>query len=500
MNTLLTWLGKTDIDKALEDQEAALATIALNNDKPFDKIVILASAWDSEWEGYLGWLKARLVASKRPFADVAIHRAKIKTPIDYETILSESNIWIDKLSNESKKLTISLTSGTPAMIATAVILGKARSNVEFIQSSEKVGIIKPNIPVDFAKAYVKSAAKGMANKALKDPNVAKSLSEIIAKSPDMLDIIRKAKILAGSELPVLVLGETGTGKEVMSNAIHIDSLRADKPFKAVNCGALPQSLVDTILFGHEKGAFTGADKQHKGLFEQADGGTLFLDEVGELPADVQVKLLRVLQEGSITRVGGSESIHIDVRIIAATHRDLLKMVEANDFREDLFYRLAVGVIHIPSLRERTQDIPILVAELMAEINVAASTQHSNKSKNISEKGMEFILSQPWPGNIRELWNTLNRASLWGEGGEVSEIDLSDAIINRLITHEMADVTLSFNDKVDIIQLTDRYQKSYIRAALKASGNVKKHATQMLGLKDHQTLSNWMKRLDIDSGK
>jgi transcriptional regulator with PAS, ATPase and Fis domain len=500
MNTLLTWLGKTDIDKAHENQEAALATIALNNDKPFDKIVILASAWDSEWEGYLGWLKARLVASKKPYADVAIHRAKIKTPIDYETILSESNIWIDKLSNESKKLTISLTSGTPAMIATAVILGKARSNVEFIQSSEKVGIIKPNIPVDFAKAYVKSAAKGMANKALKDPNAAKSLSEIIAKSPDMLDVIRKAKILAGSELPVLVLGETGTGKEVMSNAIHIDSLRADKPFKAVNCGALPQSLVDTILFGHEKGAFTGADKQHKGLFEQADGGTLFLDEVGELPADVQVKLLRVLQEGSITRVGGSESIHIDVRIIAATHRDLLKMVEANDFREDLFYRLAVGVIHIPSLRERTQDIPLLVAELMAEINAAAATQHSNKSKNVSVKGMEFILSQPWPGNIRELWNTLNRASLWGKEGEVTEIDLNDAIINRSITHEMSDVTLSFNDKVDIIQLTDQYQKNYVHAALKASGNVKKHATQMLGLKDHQTLSNWMKRLDIDSGK
>ena len=414
MHTLLTWLGKTDLDKSRENGEAAIATIVLNNPQAFDQIVILANAWQDEWDDYLHWLKARLVKAKRPYTNVEIHKVKIKSPIHYQSIFDESSKWVNKLSNNSESLTISLTSGTPAMISTAVILGKSRSNVHFVQSSALKGLETVNIPVDFAKEYVKSAAKGIANKALNDPNAAKSLSEIIATSPEMLDVTRKAKILAGSELPVLVLGETGTGKEVMSNAIHIDSLRVGKPFKAINCGALPQSLVDTILFGHEKGAFTGADNQHRGLFEQADGGTLFLDEVGELPLDVQVKLLRVLQEGCITRVGGSESINIDVRIIAATHRDLLEMVEASDFREDLFFRLAVGVIHIPSLRERTQDIPLLVVELMAEINAAASTQHSNKSKNISEKGIEFILGQSWPGNIRELWNTLNRAFLWSK--------------------------------------------------------------------------------------
>ncbi|MFT4941067.1 MAG: transcriptional regulator with PAS, ATPase and Fis domain, partial [Paraglaciecola sp.] len=272
MNTLLTWLGSTDLKSATDNKEAAIATIALKSTEPFDKIVILANAWETQWDDYLSWLKTRLAEAKRPFDNVIIQKAKIKNPIDYETILEQSAIWINKLSNESDKLTISLTSGTPAMIAIAVILGKARANVEFVQSSEQTPIIYPNIPVDFAKEYVKSAAKGVASKAVSDPKTPKRLEKIAAQSIKMRDVISKAKVLAASELPVLVLGETGTGKEVISNAIHLASLRAEKPFNAVNCGALPQTLVDSILFGHEKGAFTGAEKQYKGLFEQATGG------------------------------------------------------------------------------------------------------------------------------------------------------------------------------------------------------------------------------------
>ena len=500
MNTLLTWLGRTDIDLSLADEEAALATIALKNSKPFDKIVILANAWEGEWEDYLGWLKARLVKSRRPFDDVAIYKAKLKSPIDYETILNESNIWINKLSNESEKLTISLTSGTPAMTAMSVVLGKARANVEFIQSSQRDGIIIPNIPVDFIKEYAKSAAKGVAGKAVKDPNQSKQLQQIVASSPKMRDLISKAKILATSELPVLVLGETGTGKEVISNAIHMDSFRSDKSFKAVNCGALPQTLVDSILFGHEKGAFTGANSLHKGLFEQASGGTLFLDEVGELTPDIQVKLLRVIQEGNITRVGGSETINIDVRIIAATHRNLLKMVEDGDFREDLFYRLAIGVINIPSLRERPDDIPLLVEELSSEINMTASTQLNNKSKNISDKGIKFILSQPWVGNIRELQNTLNRAFLWSKNTEITENDISDAMIVREKSEDNSEVILSLGQVVDAKQIIDNYKKRYICAALKASGNNLTKASAMLSLNSHQALKVWMKNVGVDLPK
>lgn len=500
MNTLLTWLGKTDLDKSLEDIEAAIATIALKNDKAFDQIIILANTWEGEWEGYLSWLKTRLAGAKRPFSEITIQKAKIKNPIDYETIFEESKNWINKLSNDSESLTISLTSGTPAMISIAVILGKSRNNVRFVQSSALKGIQEVDIPVDFAREYVKSAAKGVANKAIRDPNAPKKLNQIIAASPKMLDVINKAKVLSTSELPVLVLGETGTGKEVMSNAIHLGSLRADKPFKAVNCGALPQNLVDSILFGHEKGAFTGASHQHKGLFEQATGGTLFLDEVGELPPDVQVKLLRVLQEGSVTRVGGNESINVDVRIIAATHRNLLKMVEANDFREDLFYRLAVGVIQLPSLRERLEDIPLLVAELTAEINSSASTQTNNNSKNVSEKGMKFIVSQPWLGNIRELWNTLNRAFLWSKTTEISNKDLAGAMIVRNKSEDESEVVLSLGQTVDANQLIDKYKKKYINAALKASGNNLTKASVMLSLNSPQALKLWMKSVGVDLSK
>jgi transcriptional regulator with PAS, ATPase and Fis domain len=500
MNTLLTWLGSTDLNSAENDKEAAIATIAMKSTEPFDKIVILANAWETEWDDYLSWLKTRLAEAKRPFDNVIIQKAKIKNPIDYETILDQSAIWINKLSNESDKLTISLTSGTPAMIAIAVILGKARANVEFVQSSEKTPIIYPKIPVDFAKEYVKSAAKGLASKAVRDPKTPKRLEIIAAQSIKMRDIISKAKVLATSELPVLVLGETGTGKEVISNAIHLASLRAEQPFKAVNCGALPQTLVDSILFGHEKGAFTGADKQHNGLFEQASGGTLFLDEVGELAPDVQVKLLRVLQEGCITRVGGSETIDVDVRIIAATHRNLLKMVEAGEFREDLFYRLAVGVIHIPSLRNRAEDIPILIEELIAEINTASSTQVNYKSKNISNKGIKFILTQPWQGNIRELWNTLNRAFLWSSSAEVSDKDILDAMLVRDKTPEEAEVALSLGQVVDINQIIDKHKKKYVLAALKATGNNLTKTSAMLSLNSHQTLKGWIKALDINLPK
>ncbi|MGO4891858.1 sigma-54 interaction domain-containing protein [Flavobacterium sp. W21_SRS_FM6] len=500
MNTLLTWLGKTDISTAQEDKEAAIATIALNSIKPFDRIVILANNWEGDWNNYLSWLKTRLAEAKRPFTNVAINKVKIKNPIDYKTIFEESKTWINQLSNDSENLTISLTSGTPAMISTAVLLGKSRNNVRFIQSSQEKGIEDVAIPFDFAKEYVKSAAKGVANKAVKDPNARKSLNQIIVRSPEMLDVINKAKILAESELPVLVLGETGTGKEVLSNAIHMGSLRADKPFKAVNCGALPQTLVDSILFGHEKGSFTGAEHQHKGLFEQATSGTLFLDEVGELPLDIQVKLLRVLQEGSITRVGGSESINVDVRIIAATHRNLINMVEANEFREDLFYRLAVGVIQIPSLRERTDDIPLLVNELMDEINASTSTQPNAKSKNISEKGMKFILNQPWLGNIRELWNTLNRAFLWSKTAEISEKEISEAMIIRNKSQVESEIVLSLGQTVDAKQLIDNYKKKYILAALQASGNNLTKASHMLSLKSHQALKVWMESVGVELPK
>ncbi|MBU1619359.1 MAG: sigma-54 dependent transcriptional regulator [Gammaproteobacteria bacterium] len=500
MNTLLTWLGNKDIENMKLEQNAAIAALALKSVVPFDKIVILANHFEAHWEPFERFLKKRLAVAGRPQADISVQMAHIESPIDYPSIAKVTEKWISKLSAEADTLSINLTSGTPAMTTLSVLIGKAKANTVFVQTTPLNEVSTVEIPLDFGKEYLRSAAKQMAQGAASSPRLDLAFSDLTAHSAVMKQVVAKAKRIAASEVPALILGETGTGKEMMAKAIHKGSLRSNKPLKTVNCGALTQSLVDSTLFGHKKGAFTGADKDYPGLFEQAHQGCLFLDEVGELTAETQVKLLRALQQGEITRLGDTQTINVDVRVIAATHQDLIQLVSQGKFREDLFYRLAVGIITMPSLKERTDDIPVLVAELSEQINQSASKHPDYVSKEVSEQGIKFICGQSWSGNIRELWSTLNRAFLWSDAKHIGEIELSQAMIKKPQTEQSQQVALSYHDRVDIIQLTDNYQKNYIEAALKASGNVKKHATQMLGLKDHQTLSNWMKRLGIETEK
>jgi transcriptional regulator with GAF, ATPase, and Fis domain len=217
--------------------------------------------------------------------------------------------------------------------------------------------------------------------------------------------------VSASDAPVLLLGETGTGKEVVARAIHTRSDRRDGPFIRVNCGAIPAELVDSQLFGHEKGSFTGANETRKGWFERADGGTLFLDEIGELPPDAQVRFLRVLQDSFIERVGGHEPIRVDVRVVAATHRDLSSMVRDGRFREDLWYRIAVFPILLPPLRERPGDIP----ELAAHFARRAAVRFGLPLVLPSDDDVEHLRAYSWPGNIRELGAVIDRAAILGEG-------------------------------------------------------------------------------------
>ncbi|WP_346992941.1 sigma 54-interacting transcriptional regulator [Alteromonas gracilis] len=286
----------------------------------------------------------------------------------------------------------------------------------------------------------------------------------------------------------------------MANAIHNASVRADKPIRTINCGALPESLVDSILFGHVKGAFTGANSERKGLFEQADLGTLFLDEIGELSLDVQVRLLRALQQGEVQRVGDDKVINVDVRVIGATHRDLMKMVVSGQFREDLFYRLAVGIVKLPPLRERLSDIPYLVESLASEINLAFERHPDFKSKKICDTAINFIKKQPWQGNIRELWNTLNRAFIQTEATLIKAKDIANAMLYREHSDDGEEILLSIGQSVNVEQLVDKYKKKYVVAALKACGNNYSKAADMLGLKSHQRLKDWMRKLDIDETK
>ncbi|MFM8326694.1 MAG: sigma-54 interaction domain-containing protein, partial [Pirellulaceae bacterium] len=212
-------------------------------------------------------------------------------------------------------------------------------------------------------------------------------------------------------LPVLILGETGTGKEVVSRAIHLKSPRSSAPFIRVNCGAIPSELIDSQLFGHEKGSFTGAVEQHQGWFERADGGTLFLDEIGELPLAAQVRLLRVLQDHQVERVGGRQTISVDVRIIAATHRDLAAMVKSRSFREDLWYRINVFPILLPRLQDRKEDLPELVRHFLQK----ASTRFGLPMVEPTPRDLALLSSYPWPGNIRELHAVIDRAAILGNG-------------------------------------------------------------------------------------
>ena len=232
-----------------------------------------------------------------------------------------------------------------------------------------------------------------------------NFDEIVGQSPSIVAVLDKVRLVAPTEASILIHGETGTGKELIARAIHSVSRRSDKPLIKVNCAALPTGLVESELFGHEKGAFTGAIVKRIGRFELADGGTIFLDEIGELPPDAQSKLLRVLQEREFERVGGSSSLKVDVRVIAATNRDLLKSVRERAFREDLYYRLNVFPLQLPPLRERMDDIPLLVHFLVNKF----TTRTGKKIESVSRQAIDRLLAYDWPGNIRELENIIERA-------------------------------------------------------------------------------------------
>ena len=245
-----------------------------------------------------------------------------------------------------------------------------------------------------------------------------TFSELIADSPGMRQVIRLGERAATSNIPILIEGESGVGKELIARAIQGQSDRAGKPFVTVNCGAIPANLVESILFGHEKGSFTGANAKHLGKFQEADGGTLFLDEIGELPLDMQVKLLRVLQEGEVDPVGAKKPVKIDVRLISATNKDLLALAQAEDFREDLYYRLNVFPIQVPPLRERMDDLEPLVNHFLQRLSI----EEDKTISGIDADALQMLMSFSWPGNVRQLENTMFRAVVLSDGEILTSTD------------------------------------------------------------------------------
>ncbi len=299
-------------------------------------------------------------------------------------------------------------------------------------------------------------------------------SDLIYKSKIMERVMEKVKKIIPRQVTVLITGESGTGKELIARVIHYEGPRKDKPFVVVNCASLPETLLESELFGHEKGAFTGANCRRIGRFEFANGGTVFLDEIGELPLPLQAKLLRFLQYKEFERLGGNQTIRVDVRIIAATNKDLREEIREGKFREDLFYRLHVFPIHIPPLRERKEDIPLLAQHFLS---------HHYPRVEISSSALEVMLQYPWPGNVRELENALEHAALVCKGGKILPEDLPLNPLPLLPPFSPQEMSL------------ENMERRLIEEALKITGGNQSRAARILGI-TRRTLIYRMKKYGI----
>ena len=308
-------------------------------------------------------------------------------------------------------------------------------------------------------------------------------TQIIGASPEIAELLEMVSYVAPTEATVLITGESGTGKELVAETLHRNSERCGKPFVRVNCAALAENLLESELFGHEKGAFTGADRQRDGTFMQADGGTLFLDEIGETSAAMQVKLLRVLQEGELQRVGGDQTIHVDVRIIAATNRDLETEVEQGRFREDLYYRLNVVTLEVPPLRRRHGDIKLLAENFITRF----AEKNRRTVESVSREFMLHLGAYPWPGNVRELENAIERAVILMRGSQLTEKSLPLAIQKHIHEHPQ-----NSGSKPATLQ---EAEKELIIQTLKETGGNKSEAARRLGI-TRKTLQNKLQKYGV----
>lgn len=318
---------------------------------------------------------------------------------------------------------------------------------------------------------------------------------IVGADGGLREVLQRAYQVAATTAPVLILGETGSGKEVIARAIHAHSGRAKAAFERINCGALPAGLVDSELFGHERGSFTGAVSARRGWFERADGGTLFLDEVGELPLEAQVRLLRILQDGTFERVGGQKTLSVDVRIVAATHRDLQEMTRRGAFREDLWYRLSVFPIHLPPLRERPEDIPALAMHFAWR----AGQRLRGAPLVPSAEQLDLLLRYPWPGNARELAAVIERAAILGDGHRLevaAALGVSAPRLPARAPRPVADPVAAPAD--DIVSLDVAMARHIERALAACQGRIEgeRGAAALLGINPH-TLRARMRKLGVD---
>jgi transcriptional regulator with PAS, ATPase and Fis domain len=492
---LVSWIGRADLNAVEESDSIGLGPVAQAIDATcYNDIVLISDYPEQEVSRYLDWLAPRTPAK------ITLHVARLTSPTNfaeiYETALAALT-EIKKRFQENVLLTFHLSPGTPAMAAVWILLAKTLHPATLIQSSKEKGVQLADIPFDISAEFV-PGQNHQSDETLKRltaalPPEAPEFDSIIHRSPAMQRLIVKGRLVAKRSVPVLIEGESGTGKELLARAIHRASDRAEKPFVAVNCGAIPAELMESEFFGHKKGAFTGATTDRLGYFESVNGGTLFLDEIGELPLSHQVKILRVLQENEVTRIGDARPVKVDVRIIAATNRSLVQEVTAGRFRTDLFYRLAVAVLHIPPLRERQGDIGLLIDSFLVQL----VSDGEEPSKNISASAKNLLLRHPWPGNVRELYNTLSRAIVWTTGDTIQADDIREALFPVVLQSSENVLNRSISEGFNIQDVIAEVAQHYLQRGMDECNSNKSKAAKLLGLPNYQTLTNWLKKYGLE---
>lgn len=498
---LCAWLGSTDV-RAAEGSDPAAGDGPIGRalaERGYDRVLLLSNFDPAKTERYRAWLSSRFPV------DVRVETAALASPMDFSGIYLAAAAALNRVragdEGRNARLVFHISPGTSAMAAVWILLSKTLFPAELINSSPERGVETLSIPIAIEAEFitpVPEIEKAFTNLTSGTAPEAPEFDSIIHSCLAMQQAINEAYQYALFEVPVLLLGESGTGKELFARAVHRASRRAGSEFVAINCGAIPSELVESELFGYRKGAFTGASADKQGAFGRANGGTLFLDEIGELPLTVQVKLLRALQDGSIRPVGAAKEETADVRIIAATHRDLFGMVETEMFREDLFHRIAIGVVKLPPLRERKGDLFLLADHVMEAINRNFGADPSWKPKTVSAAGKAELGRYSWPGNIRELQNVLTRAAIRSRGTVITPEDVESAFLsrkNRESRESPLDRPLGNGFSLEL--LLEEVRLHYLARAVSESAGSKTKGAELLGFKNYQTYSNWLKGAGLE---